>query len=214
MTVKLKMNPSYKSKPFVLKEENFRTNLGKELLKNPPSDPAEIVNQNLIMEPLIADLLFPDLKTEIVSTAKVCHTLRAGKIYRFSIAVLVGNKKGVIGLGVGKHKFKDKAITKALNNAKKNLVYLKNKEIKSETETEQNYKYSPTKTTKTKVGATVIEISPLLSETVTASKLGQIYCALGGFSSIKISTEKKAVKSKMNYYKALHQAIILQTKDE
>lgn len=207
----------------IVKPKQFKTELGLKISNQTIEDPHLYLKEH-IKQPEIADLLFPDLQSVTLVTDRVCHTLRAGKIYRYRVTAAVGNKKGVIGLGVGKHKFKDKAFLKAVNQAKKNLLYLKSSDYtmdfsdhrqivsaKIPEENESSY-YGPNKVTQAKLGRTIIEVAPLISNSITASKWGLVYCKLAGFTRIRIrAVSKDSVASRMNYYKTLHQAIKLQT---
>lgn len=209
-----------KSKDFKMRpaftEKDIKTELGRKLFKEGCQNPHEYLKKPL-KEPIIADLLYPDLESKILLTDRVCHTLKAGKIYRFRVTAGVGNKKGVIGLGVGKHKFKDKAIVKAINQAKKNLIYLESETVTMDLvdkgDNSLGTYHGPHRTTQCKLSGTIIEVSPLSSDSITASKWGKIYCELAGYKRIKISLKKKSsVDSKINYYKGLHEALKIQSK--
>lgn len=200
-----------------------KTKLSHKLMSESIKEPHLYLNKPL-KEAHMADILYPDLESKILVTDRICHTLKAGKIYRFRVTLAVGNRKGVIGLGIGKHKFKDKAIVKAVDQAKKNIIYLKSFEADMglqdtsknlDSDSELGTYYGPRRVTSYKLSGTEIEVCPLLSDSVTASKLGREYCQLAGFKRIKISLKKKnKVDSKMNYYKALHAAIKAQAQDE
>ena len=47
---------------------------------------------------------------------------RAGRAFSFSALVVVGNEAGVVGQGLGKAKEVQEAITKGIEDAKKNLI--------------------------------------------------------------------------------------------
>jgi small subunit ribosomal protein S5 len=59
---------------------------------------------------------------EVISIRRVTKVVKGGKNLRFSAAVVVGDKKGKVGLGKGKAREVPLAIKKAVANAKKNLV--------------------------------------------------------------------------------------------
>jgi len=48
--------------------------------------------------------------------------VKGGKILRFRVAVVIGDKKGRVGMGIGKAREIPSAMQKATNNAKMNLV--------------------------------------------------------------------------------------------
>jgi small subunit ribosomal protein S5 len=59
---------------------------------------------------------------EVISIRRVTKVVKGGKNLRFSAAVVVGDKKGKVGLGKGKAREVPLAIKKAVSSAKKNLV--------------------------------------------------------------------------------------------
>lgn len=59
---------------------------------------------------------------EVISIRRVTKVVKGGKNLRFSAAVIVGDKKGKVGLGKGKAREVPLAIKKAVANAKRNLV--------------------------------------------------------------------------------------------
>lgn len=59
---------------------------------------------------------------EVISIRRVTKVVKGGKNLRFSAAVVVGDKKGKVGLGKGKAREVPLAIKKAVANAKRNLV--------------------------------------------------------------------------------------------
>ncbi len=59
---------------------------------------------------------------EVISIRRVTKVVKGGKNLRFSAAVVVGDKKGKVGLGKGKAREVPLAIKKAVADAKKNLV--------------------------------------------------------------------------------------------
>jgi small subunit ribosomal protein S5 len=59
---------------------------------------------------------------EVISIRRVTKVVKGGKNLRFSAAVVVGDKKGKVGLGKGKAREVPLAIKKAVAEAKKNLI--------------------------------------------------------------------------------------------
>lgn len=63
-----------------------------------------------------------DLKDRLVSVQRVTKVTKGGRTFTFSAIVVVGNESGVVGYGLGKAKEVSEAITKGIDDAKKNLI--------------------------------------------------------------------------------------------
>ncbi|NNV56715.1 30S ribosomal protein S5 [Limnovirga soli] len=63
-----------------------------------------------------------ELKDKVVAINRVVKTTKGGRTFSFSAIVVVGNENGVVGHGLGKAKEVQEAITKGIEDAKKNLV--------------------------------------------------------------------------------------------
>ena len=59
---------------------------------------------------------------KLVEVRRVAKTVKGGRTMRFSALVVVGNKKGSVGIGLGKAGEVPEAIEKATAEAKKNLI--------------------------------------------------------------------------------------------
>lgn len=63
-----------------------------------------------------------ELKDRLVAINRVVKTTKGGRTFSFSAIVVVGNSKGVVGYGLGKSREVTSAISKGVDDAKKNLV--------------------------------------------------------------------------------------------
>ena len=63
-----------------------------------------------------------DLKDRLVGVQRVTKVTKGGRTFGFSAIVVVGDENGVLGHGLGKSKEVSEAISKAVEDAKKNLV--------------------------------------------------------------------------------------------
>jgi small subunit ribosomal protein S5 len=67
----------------------------------------------------------PEFDQKIINIRRVTRVVAGGRRFSFSVALIAGDKKGAIGLGLGKAGDTALAINKAVRNAKKNMVKLK-----------------------------------------------------------------------------------------
>ena len=63
-----------------------------------------------------------DLKDRLVGVQRVTKVTKGGRAFGFSAIVVVGDENGVVGQGLGKSKEVSEAISKAVEDAKKNLI--------------------------------------------------------------------------------------------
>jgi small subunit ribosomal protein S5 len=63
-----------------------------------------------------------ELKDRLVAINRVTKVTKGGRHFSFSAIVVVGNENGVAGYGLGKANEVTDAITKAIDDAKKNLI--------------------------------------------------------------------------------------------
>jgi small subunit ribosomal protein S5 len=63
-----------------------------------------------------------ELHEKVVSINRVVKTTSGSRTFSFSALVVVGNGNGIVGQGLGKAKEVQEAITKGIDDAKKNLI--------------------------------------------------------------------------------------------
>ncbi len=59
---------------------------------------------------------------KIISIRRVTRVMAGGRRFSFSVSMVIGNKKGKVGVGIGKAGDTQLAIEKAVRNARKNLI--------------------------------------------------------------------------------------------
>ncbi|MBO7522861.1 MAG: 30S ribosomal protein S5 [Bacteroidales bacterium] len=63
-----------------------------------------------------------ELKDRLVSIQRVTKVTKGGRTFSFSAVVVVGNENGIVGYGLGKASEVTTAISKGVEDAKKNLI--------------------------------------------------------------------------------------------
>jgi len=84
-----------------------------------------------------------ELKDRLVSIQRVTKVTKGGRTFSFAAIVVVGNENGIVGFGLGKASEVTAAISKGVEDAKKNLV--KVPVIKGTIPHEQTAKYGGAK---------------------------------------------------------------------
>ncbi len=103
-----------------------RTKLGKLVKEGRITSIYEIFQYGyVIKEPEIVKLLVPDLEYEVIEIRLVQKQTDSGERSKFRAAVVVGNRAGLIGVGVDKDRQVPRAIQKALNKALLNIAPVK-----------------------------------------------------------------------------------------
>jgi small subunit ribosomal protein S5 len=68
------------------------------------------------------DRVRPEFDQKIVSIRRVTRVMAGGRRFSFSVSMVIGDKKGKVGVGIGKAGDTQLAIEKAVRDAKKNMI--------------------------------------------------------------------------------------------
>lgn len=100
-----------------------RTELGKEVASGKITSLDEIYSSGRkILEPQIIDVLLPDLKEEVMEVTSTQRMTAYGRKMQIRAVVIVGNRSGYIGIGIGKGTEARDSIIEAIRDAKKRLI--------------------------------------------------------------------------------------------
>ena len=64
----------------------------------------------------------PEFDQKIISIRRVTRVMGGGRRFSFSVAMVIGDKRGKVGVGIGKAGDTQLAIEKAVRNAKKHMI--------------------------------------------------------------------------------------------
>ncbi len=67
----------------------------------------------------------PEFEQKLLDLARVTRVVKGGRRFRFRATLVIGDRKGRVGVGVSKGSDVSDSIEKAYNNAKKNMVNIK-----------------------------------------------------------------------------------------
>lgn len=127
---------------------------------------------------------------KMLSIRRVTRVAAGGRRFSFSVSMVIGNKKGKVGVGVGKAGDTSMAIDKAVKNAKKNLIEVKR--------TKSN---SIAHDVKKKYSSAVIMIMPAKGRGVIAGSAVKDVIELAGITDVNAKILSGS-KNKLNIAKA------------
>jgi len=132
---------------------------------------------------------------KLLDVARVTRVVAGGRRFRFRTVVVVGNRKGKIGLGIAKGQDMSLAVEKAATKARKNSIMI---QMKGET--------IPFEVT-AKYGAAKVLLRPApVGRGIVAGGAVRVICDLAGIGNVtsKIMTRSK---NKLNIAKAALEAL-------
>ncbi|HNT60409.1 MAG TPA: 30S ribosomal protein S5 [Candidatus Bilamarchaeaceae archaeon] len=100
-----------------------RTSIGKRVKAGEISNIDQILDDGIkILEPEIVDVLLPELEAETLSITPTQRSTDSGRKMQFRAVLVMGDKKGHVGIGVGKSEEVKPALEYAMRDARKNMV--------------------------------------------------------------------------------------------
>lgn len=137
----------------------------------------------------------PEFEQKIINISRVTRVVKGGRRLSFRVDMVIGDKKGRVGLGTGKATDTSLAIQKAFNQARKNLLYLKlknNKSIPHEVEA--------------KVTSSVVHIMPNKERGLVAGSTMRNVLQFAGITDVTGRVVTRS-KNKLNIAKAAIEAL-------
>jgi small subunit ribosomal protein S5 len=148
-----------KIKPIDIEAWTPKTMLGKMVKAGEISTLEQIFESGRkILEPEIVDVLLKDIEVETLLLKSTQRVTDSGRRTQFRVAVVIGDKNGHVGIGVGKADEVKPALESAIKDAKKNIISVKTG--CGSWECRCNQKHSIPQKTVGKEGSTEVTLKP------------------------------------------------------
>jgi len=138
----------------------------------------------------------PEFAQKIIGIRRVTRVMAGGRRFSFSVTMVIGDKKGRVGVGIGKAGDTALAIEKAIRDAKKNMITVKR--------TKEN---SIPHNTESKYGSTEIQIRPALGRGLVAGASVRTVLELSGVTDVTSKILSRS-KNKTNIARAAINALL------
>lgn len=136
-----------------------------------------------------------EFEQKIIDIRRVARVTKGGKRFRFRVTLVAGNKKGEVGIGIGKASDTAGAIEKAFRNAKKNMI----KPILTGS-------FSIPHETEAKVSSSRIIMRPVKGRGLIAGSSAKVVLGLAGIKDVNAKILSPS-KNKVNNAKAALEAL-------
>ncbi|MEX2010335.1 MAG: 30S ribosomal protein S5 [Parcubacteria group bacterium] len=134
----------------------------------------------------------PEFDQKIVSLRRVTRVVAGGRRFSFSVCVVAGNKKGMVGVGLGKASDTPLAIEKAFRDAKKNMITVNlTKSMSIPHEVEAKY------------ASSVVRIMPAPGKGILAGSSVRTVLELGGLKEVSSKLLSRSKNQMNNAYAAI-----------
>lgn len=137
----------------------------------------------------------PEFDQKMIDIRRVARVMAGGRRFNFSVTLVAGDRKGRVGVGIGKAGDTSLAIDKAMNNAKKNMIRVPmNKENGIAHEVSAKY------------GSSKIIIKPAKGRGLVAGSAVRNVLSLAGVHNVNAKITSRS-KNKLNIARAAIEAL-------
>ncbi len=136
-----------------------------------------------------------EFDSKIISVRRVTRVVAGGRRFSFSVSVVIGDKKGKVGVGIGKSGDTPLAVEKAMRDAKKNMIKVN-----------LNNKKSISHPVETKYGSIQIMLMPAPGKGIIAGSAVRVVLELAGITEIASKILSRS-KNKLNIARATIKAL-------
>lgn len=134
----------------------------------------------------------PEFDQKIVSLRRVTRVMAGGRRFSFSVALVAGNRKGMVGVGQGKASDTPLAIEKAFRDARKNMITVNTtKEMSIPHDVEAKY------------AASRVKIMPAPGKGILAGSSVRTVLELAGLKEVGAKLLSRSKNSANNAYVAI-----------
>ena len=134
----------------------------------------------------------PEFDQKIISLRRVTRVMAGGRRFNFSVCLVAGNRKGMVGVGQGKASDTPLAIEKAFRDARKNMITVNTtKEMSIPHDVE------------TKYAASRVKIMPARGKGILAGSSVRTVFELAGLREIGAKLLSRSKNSANNAYAAI-----------
>ncbi len=142
----------------------------------------------------------PEFDQKIVSLRRVTRVMAGGRRFNFSVCLVAGNKKGMVGVGQGKASDTPLAIEKAFRDAKKNMITVNTtKEMSIPHDVEAKY------------AASRVKIMPVRGKGILAGSSVRTVLELAGLREVGAKLLSRSKNTANNAYVAIKALKMLET---
>ena len=134
----------------------------------------------------------PEFDQKIVSLRRVTRVVAGGRRFSFSVCVVAGNRKGMVGVGIGKASDTPLAIEKAFRDAKKNMITINTtREMSIPHDVDAKY------------GASVVKIMPAKGKGILAGSSVRTVLELAGIKEVSAKLLSRSKNNLNNAFAAI-----------